>query len=119
MKFAYMVTEIGYSSFSYGNGVPTALRARRMLEERGVDGVVVVDVPLLSGIASGVVDLLPRFSAVLFADVCKLGQHPHAGQIVQLQEQGLLPARWRSVANQSRAETTSPVFAANAAATSG
>jgi len=84
---------------SYGNGVPTALRAQRALQEdHGIKGAVVVDVPLLSGVSSGLTELLPRFPAVLFADVCKMGQHPHAGHIVQLQEQGLLPAKWRSVA---------------------
>mmetsp|Transcript_61840 Transcript_61840/g.192067 ORF Transcript_61840/g.192067 Transcript_61840/m.192067 type:complete len:325 (+) Transcript_61840:1-975(+) len=84
---------------SYGNGVPTALRAKRRLEaEHGMEGVVVVDAPYLSGVPGGLAELLPRFPRAVFADVCKLGQHPHAGLVVQLQSSGLLPARWRSVA---------------------
>jgi len=84
---------------SYGNGVPTALRARRRLEEEhGVTGVVVADAPLLSDVPEELAALLPRFGAVVFADVCKLGQHPQAGQIVKLQQRELLPLRWRSVA---------------------
>lgn len=84
---------------SYGNGVPTALRAKRRLEEdHGAAGVVVVDAPLLSAVPSGLSELLPRVGAAVFADVCKMGQHPHAGFVARLQGEGLLPARWRSVA---------------------
>mmetsp|Transcript_62247 Transcript_62247/g.157258 ORF Transcript_62247/g.157258 Transcript_62247/m.157258 type:complete len:796 (-) Transcript_62247:507-2894(-) len=84
---------------SYGNGVPTSLRAQRILqEEHAVSGVVVVDAPYLSDVPGELAELIPRFSAVLFADVCKMGQHPQAGQIVRLQERGLLPAKWRSIA---------------------
>jgi len=83
---------------SYGNGVPTALSARRKLQEKGINGVVVVDSPYLSDVPAELAALLPTFKAVVFADVCKQGQHPHAGYIVKLQEQGILPSRWRSVA---------------------
>jgi len=84
---------------SYGNGVPTALRARRRLaEEHGVKGVSVVDVPYLSDVPSGLLEVLPRFPRIVFADPCKLGQHPHAGLVVKLQGQGRLPPAWRSVA---------------------
>jgi len=84
---------------SYGNGVPTALHAQRHLEEEhGINGVVVVDAPYLSDVPAELSEMLPRFSAVVFADVCKLGQHPHAGFVVKLQQRGLLPQRWRSVA---------------------
>lgn len=84
---------------SYGNGVPTALRAKRRLEEQhGFTGITVVDSPYLSGVPEGLVDIMPRFNTVVFADVCKFGQHPQAGQIVQLQNRGLLPQRWRSAA---------------------
>mmetsp|Transcript_36211 Transcript_36211/g.84235 ORF Transcript_36211/g.84235 Transcript_36211/m.84235 type:complete len:283 (+) Transcript_36211:70-918(+) len=84
---------------SYANGVPLSLRAKRRLEEQyGVQGVVVVDAPYISDSPKQLVDLLPRFAKVVFADVCKQGQHPHAGLIVRLQARGLLPAQWRSVA---------------------
>jgi len=84
---------------SYGNGVPTSLRARRRLEEEhGVSGVVVVDAPYLSDVPADLADMLPRFDAVLFADVCKQGQQPHAGYVLRLQERDLLPRAWGSVA---------------------
>mmetsp|Transcript_35105 Transcript_35105/g.100836 ORF Transcript_35105/g.100836 Transcript_35105/m.100836 type:complete len:796 (+) Transcript_35105:71-2458(+) len=84
---------------SYGNGVPTALRARRQLqEEHGVQGVAVVDSPCLSDVPSGLLEALSGFPRVVFADPCKLGQHPHAGLVVKLQGLGLLPPAWRSVA---------------------
>lgn len=85
---------------SYGNGVPTALRARRALEEQhGVEGVVVADAPYLSDVPEGLAELLAarNFHAVVFADVCKLGQHPQAGHVVKLQQRRLLPARWQSI----------------------
>jgi len=84
---------------SYGNGVPTSLRARHsLMQDHGVQGVTVLDVPYLSGTPAGLLDVLPGFSRVVFADPCKLGQHPHAGLVVKLQNEGLLPAAWRSVA---------------------
>jgi len=85
---------------TYGNGVPTALRACRTLEEaHGVSGAVVVDAPYLSDVPRGLGELIAArgFQAVLFADVCKLGQHPQAGHVVKLQSHGLLPHRWRSI----------------------
>lgn len=84
---------------SYGNGVPTSLRARQCLQEQhGVQGVTVLDAPYLSDVPKGLLEALPGFSRVVFADPCKLGQHPHAGFVVKLQGQGLLPRAWRSVA---------------------
>eukprot|EP00927_Polykrikos_kofoidii_P043840 TRINITY_DN3793_c0_g1_i8.p1 TRINITY_DN3793_c0_g1~~TRINITY_DN3793_c0_g1_i8.p1 ORF type:complete len:1006 (+),score=181.74 TRINITY_DN3793_c0_g1_i8:39-3020(+) len=83
---------------TYGNGVPTALRAQRRLREaHDLKGVVVVDAPYLSQVPTGLAELLPHFGAALFADVCKLGQHPHAGFVVELQDRGLLPTKWRSI----------------------
>jgi 2-oxoisovalerate dehydrogenase E1 component len=84
---------------SYGNGVPTAIRAQKTLkDEHGIEEVVVLDAPCLSQLPQGLEEELPKFQAVVFADVCKLGQHPHAGFIVQLQQKGLLPSKWQSVA---------------------
>jgi len=84
---------------TYGNGVPTALRARKaLLEEHNIASICVLDSPCLSALPQGLVDKISTYKAVVFADVCKLGQHPHAGIIVQLQEKGLLPNMWRSVA---------------------
>lgn len=83
---------------TYGNGVPTALAAQKKLQEHGVKGVVVADSPYLSDVPKQLAALIPAFKAVVFADVCKQGQHPHAGYVVKLQEDGILPSRWRSVA---------------------
>jgi len=84
---------------TYGNGVPTALNARKKLEqEHGVTGIVVVDSPYLSDVPQELATMLPHFKGVLFADVCKQGQHPHAGYVVKLQDRGLLPKAWGSVA---------------------
>jgi len=92
---------------TYGNGVPTALQARERLLEKthgsfnGAIDAVVIDCPTLSHLPQGLKCLLPQFKAVVFADVCKLGQHPHAGLITKLQQEHLLPENnnnWQSVA---------------------
>jgi len=84
---------------SYGNGVPTSLCAKKRLEqEHGLAGIVVCDAPYLSTVPQGLADIVPKFKAVVFADVCKAGANPHSGFVVDLQNRGLLPARWRSVA---------------------
>jgi 2-oxoisovalerate dehydrogenase E1 component len=85
---------------SYGNGVLTALRACRTLEQRGVTGISVIDSPYLSAPSAGLVAALKGFDRVVFADVCKEGQHPFGGIITRLQAQGALPARWQCVAAQ-------------------
>eukprot|EP00929_Paragymnodinium_shiwhaense_P077325 TRINITY_DN39818_c0_g2_i1.p1 TRINITY_DN39818_c0_g2~~TRINITY_DN39818_c0_g2_i1.p1 ORF type:complete len:777 (-),score=162.47 TRINITY_DN39818_c0_g2_i1:152-2482(-) len=83
---------------SYGNGVPLALGAQKQLqEEHGIDKVTVIDAPYLSRVPGDLKTMLPAYKAVVFADVCKFGQHPHAGWITSLQAEGLLPAKWRSV----------------------
>ena len=38
-----------------------------------------------------------HFGGAVFADVCKFGTHPQAGLVAGLQNEGLLPAKWRSV----------------------
>merc|ERR1719313_762084 len=84
---------------SYGNGVPTSLIAQKSLQDmHGWSGVTVIDAPYLSSVPGNLKATLPEFGAVVFADVCKFGQHPHAGWIAKLQAGGVLPQRWRSVA---------------------
>jgi|EP00945_MAST-04E_sp_MAST-4E-sp1_P002826 2-oxoisovalerate dehydrogenase E1 component len=85
---------------TYGNGVPTAMLAQQELEGKNAfENVTVVDCPTLSAVPSQLKEILPQFRSVVFADVCKLGQHPHAGMITSLQQDGLLPgANWQSVA---------------------
>jgi 2-oxoisovalerate dehydrogenase E1 component len=102
---------------SYGNGIPTALQAAASLrDEHGVADVTVIDCPYIGGplgLPSGLVNALAdggggvtgscNFDGVVFADVCKEGQHPLASTIIKLHSLGgVLPSdgRWRSVAAQ-------------------
>eukprot|EP01051_Picozoa_sp_SAG22_P017306 SAG22_NODE_2638_length_2347_cov_2.305605_3_plen_91_part_00 len=49
---------------------------------------------------SGAAEAVGNYDKVLFADVCKAGQHPHAGFVTALQAQRKLPCGggWQSVA---------------------
>jgi len=87
---------------TYGNGVPTALRAAAQLKSEHGVAVAVIDTPYLSGVPGGLESLLSdhagQISKVVFADVCKLGQNPYAGMICELQTKGLLGCDWSCVA---------------------
>lgn len=86
---------------SYGNGVPTALRAREELaEELGLDvkSIVVIDSPYLSCASKGLREAVKDLECVVFADVCKQGQHPLAGIACELQQDGVLPQAWQCIA---------------------
>jgi hypothetical protein len=99
---------------AYGNGVPTALQAVASLsDEHGVTNVTVIDCPYIGGplgLPSGLVNALAdvsggscNFDGVVFADICKEGQHPFASIALKLHSLGgVLPkdGRWRSVAAQ-------------------
>lgn len=85
----------------YGNAVVTALRARRtLLEQHSISGVAVIDSPYLTKPSAGLLEALQGVHAVVFADVCKAGQHPLAGFVTALQAAGRLPPRWQCVAAQ-------------------
>ena len=86
---------------TYGNGVVTALQARKDLEAHGATNVTVIDCPLLSAVPAELAAAVPHFDCVLFADVCKEGATPLSGHITKLQSDGLLPQKWRSVAAQN------------------
>lgn len=83
---------------SYGNGVATCLEAGQELQDAGIEATV-VDTPLISEVPHGLRHILSSrdFDRVVFADVCKQGQHPYAGFICQLQSEGYLPAHWECV----------------------
>eukprot|EP01062_Namystynia_karyoxenos_P078300 TRINITY_DN8045_c10_g1_i1.p1 TRINITY_DN8045_c10_g1~~TRINITY_DN8045_c10_g1_i1.p1 ORF type:complete len:839 (+),score=252.98 TRINITY_DN8045_c10_g1_i1:73-2589(+) len=96
---------------TYGNGVVTALQARDVLLRNGVEGVVVVDAPLLSRTPKGLEEVLRGecpwrqhahgIERVVFADICKFGQHPLGATVCNLQSKGLLPGSyWEVVAAQ-------------------
>ena len=100
MDFDTVITHgdgTGLAIVTYGNGVPTAKIAQSKLANRyGIESTV-IDSPCLSMVPHMLKKILPSFDAVLFADVCKIGQHPQASMITALQTAGVLPQRWTSV----------------------
>ena len=86
---------------TYGNGVVTSLRAQRILaQEHGILGITVIDTPYLSRPSEGLLAALAGHDRVVFADVCKAGQHPLAGFVTRLQAMDALPSRWQCVGAQ-------------------
>ena len=86
---------------TYGNGVVTALQARRLLAELDPslsDRVVVIDSPRISSVPGQLKACLARFQNVLFADVCKQGQNPFGNFVTTLRAENALPPNWLSVA---------------------
>jgi len=84
---------------TYGNGVVTALQARKVLEEQyGMPGAIdIVDTPYLSAVPGELPGVLADYGTVVFADICKEGQSPLAQMCVQMQRTGDLPAEWRVI----------------------
>mmetsp|Transcript_1141 Transcript_1141/g.2241 ORF Transcript_1141/g.2241 Transcript_1141/m.2241 type:complete len:816 (-) Transcript_1141:200-2647(-) len=91
---------------TYGNGVVTALRARRDLAEQKVIGheseIDIIDSPYISDIPDGLRDALSngRYDTVLFCDICKEGPGSNtlSSIIMGLKKDGILPAKWDFVA---------------------
>ena len=89
---------------TYGNGVVTALQARRMLLETGnlasEDELDIIDCPYLSGVSEVLREALCQYKAVLFADICKFGPGtgPLPSMVTSLQREGVLPKLWELVA---------------------
>ena len=89
---------------TYGNGVVTALQARRLLVETGLlsaeEDLDVIDCPYLSAIPDGLRQVAPQYDTLLFADICKEGpgSGPLASLVSQLQREELLPKLWELVA---------------------
>ena len=81
---------------TYGNGVVTSLRARKLLLESNhleCETVMdVLDVPLLSQVSIGLKEILPQYDKVIFADICKDGPGSNilSSTICSLQTDGLL-----------------------------
>ena len=88
---------------TYGNGVVTALQARKALVDNGFIAseaeLDVIDCPCLSMVPEGLKKVLPQYQGVLFADICKGGPGSNvlSSMIVALHEDGLLPAHWNTV----------------------
>ena len=84
---------------TYGNGVVTALQAKHeLMTQHGFDDFTIIDSPYLSSVPQGLKDIIGGFENVIFADVCKQSTNPLANFACQLQNQDLLPPRWRSIA---------------------
>ena len=85
---------------TYGNGVQTSILAAREMKERYDIDVKVIDNPYLSGISTGLLEAMEGVDAVVFADICKFGQHPFGAHIGSLKFRDLLPERWQVCAAQ-------------------
>jgi len=88
---------------TYGNGVVTALQARRSLVKRGLllteEEIDILDCPCLSMVPDGLKEKLSRYEGVIFADICKEGPGSNvmSSTIISLQTDDLLPPYWTSV----------------------
>jgi 2-oxoisovalerate dehydrogenase E1 component len=88
---------------SYGNGVVTAMQARRALVEKKIltseNELDIIDCPYLSGVPKGLEKLLVEYQAVVFCDICKEGpgSNVFSSMITKLQEKELLPHYWSFV----------------------
>lgn len=86
---------------TYGNGVVTALQARRSMEtdNPSLQGkITVIDTPCLSQVPQSLPAFLQDYRYVVFADVCKQGQNPYGNFVTTLQARGQLPQRWQTAA---------------------
>jgi pyruvate/2-oxoglutarate/acetoin dehydrogenase E1 component len=88
---------------TYGNGVVTALRARRslvanqsLLSESNLD---IIDCCYLSGVPLGLRAVTPGYEGIVFADICKQGSGSILSNMVcSLRSEGLLPDKWQLIA---------------------
>ena len=82
--------ELRFAIVAYGGGLIPALQAANELRRRVAEGTLppvkvdVVDCPLLSSVPRGLSHICSRYDRVLFADLCKEGQHPFASHIAKL-----------------------------------
>eukprot|EP00511_Aplanochytrium_stocchinoi_P002417 CAMPEP_0204841288 /NCGR_PEP_ID=MMETSP1346-20131115/41365_1 /ASSEMBLY_ACC=CAM_ASM_000771 /TAXON_ID=215587 /ORGANISM="Aplanochytrium stocchinoi, Strain GSBS06" /LENGTH=346 /DNA_ID=CAMNT_0051979319 /DNA_START=1 /DNA_END=1041 /DNA_ORIENTATION=+ len=82
---------------SYGNGVPTALKA--MVKMKRSHRIGIIDCPNLSSLPNGLKGVLKKHKSVpiVFADVCKEGASPLTSLIGKLNTNKLLSPKWRIV----------------------
>lgn len=107
LKSDILMAKIKLVVVSYGNGLPTSLIAVNNLVASGafaMDEVLVVDSPYLSKPPKQLELLLQELktanpsAALVLADICKNGPAmPFSSFAVKLQNEGLLPARWRAI----------------------
>lgn len=88
---------------TYGNGVVTALQARKNLVDKGIiaseDEMDIIDSPCLSMVPGRLKDVMPQYRGVVFADVCKEGPGSNimSSMVMSLHKEDLLPEHWESV----------------------
>lgn len=88
---------------TFGNGVVTALQARRALLEKGSiaddNEIDIIDSPCLSMVPDGLKEAIQQYKGVLFADICKEGPGSNvlSSTVVSLKEEDLLPELWSTV----------------------
>ena len=88
---------------SYGNGIVTALQARRDMVEQGIIAsereLDIIDSPYLSGVPKELGNAMENYDGVLFADICKEGpgSNVFSSMIMSLQQRNSLPSRWAFV----------------------
>ena len=92
-----------YAIVTYGNGVVTALQARKAMVdciEMDPTELDVIDCPYLSDIPLGLKEVIGQYKGVLFADICKEGPGSNifSSMIVTLQREDSLPSNWGFIA---------------------
>lgn len=92
-----------YAIVTYGNGVVTALQARKAMVDRiemDPTELDVIDCPYLSDIPLGLKEVIGQYKGVLFADICKEGPGSNifSSMIVTLQREDSLPSNWGFIA---------------------
>lgn len=82
---------------TYGDGVLSALEAQSRLLSAFQTAFDVVDCPLLSRVPTGLTNILreKKYSHVVFADICKEGQHPLASHMCHLYNEGVFAGTQR------------------------
>ena len=92
-----------YAIVTYGNGVVTALQARKAMVdciEMDPTELDVIDCPYLSDIPLGLKEVIGQYKGVLFADICKEGPGSNifSSMLVTLQREDSLPSNWGFIA---------------------
>ena len=92
-----------YAIVTYGNGVVTALQARKAMVDRiemDPTELDVIDCPYLSDIPLGLKEVIGQYKGVLFADICKEGPGSNilSSMITSLQREDSLPSNWEFIA---------------------
>jgi len=89
-----------YAIVTYGNGVVTALQARKAMISRIEMELDVIDCPYLSDVPIGLKEVIGQYKGVLFADICKEGPGSNvlSPMISQLKAENSLPNNWEFVA---------------------